>query len=361
MNTSAKEVRKLGRPPSPHAEHRRVASELRKLIAQPRRRIGEVLPSLRQLAGELGTTLSAVRQAVELLKREKRIALNARQRLVVSRNLDPAMDGGGIVLVVNADPLKGPWGAYFTALFAGIIQGAGDIGAPILLAHGPGFRSAMPVGFLDYSLRGVVLAGRFTAEVLRGYERLPIPVVIADTPVNDRKIHSVCVDNAKAMRDAVKYLVALGHRRIGFVRFVLYSLRDVDPDSKERQAGFLQACQEAGLPASKDWIFNVLAGVRTDFHPLRRLVCRGSHFTAAITVDGNCADHVQQAAAEFGKEAPRQLRIVTVNAQGAPSRYSGPQVDFTELGRRAGPLLSHPKEPPIRIRVPTTWYEAESV
>lgn len=352
-------MRGRGRPPSLYAEHRRVADELRRLIASPGRRAGDVLPSLRQLAGDLKTTFSAVRQAVELLKNEHRVAVNARKRLVVLRPFDPAMDGRGMVLIVSADPISGRWSPYHAALMNGLLQGIGGIGAPVLLAHGVGFRTAMPVGFLDYPLRGVILVGHFKPDVLRGYERLPIPVVIADTPANEHKIHSVCVDNVEAMRDTVKRLAALGHRRIAFIRFILYSLRDIDPDSKERHTGFMQGCREAGLPVASDWTFNMLPNFKPEQSSnIRRVVGRGSPFTAVITTN---PDAVLQAATEFGKQVPQQLSIVTVNTKGAPTRYSGPAVDFTDLGRRAAPLLNEPKSPPIRVRVPTEWYEAGSV
>jgi len=351
---------KRGRPPSPHAEHRRVAGELRSFIAEPGWRTGHVLPSLRELAERLKTTLSAVRQAVELLKLENRIALNARKRLIVSRNDDPAMDGRGMVLIVSSNPLKGPWSAYGGALISGVIQGAADIGAPILIAHEHGLQTAMPVGFLDYPLRGVVLIGHFKPEILRAYERLPVPVVIADTPASDRKIHSVTVDNAAVVKDAVKRLVALGHRRIGFVRYVLYSLREVDPDSKERQAGFLEGCQEAGLPVSSEWIFNALATGKPDLQTMRRLVGKGSRFTAAIAADGYGASLVQRAAEQFGRSIPRQLSLVAF-AGSTDLTFTGPRVDFTVLGRQAAPLLDQPKDPPIRVRVPAEWYEGGSV
>ncbi|MBI3830824.1 MAG: substrate-binding domain-containing protein [Planctomycetes bacterium] len=357
MNAHLKRGR--GRPPSPSAEHRRAADELRHLVASPNRRAGDVLPSLRQLAADLKTSFSAVRQAVEILKKEQRIAVNPRKRLVAMRPFDPAMDGRGVVLIVSADPLSGRWSPYHTALMTGVLQGVGDIGAPMLLAHGVGFRSALPVGFLDYPLRGIILVGHFKPDLLREYERLPLPVVIADTPANEHKIHSVCVDNIEAMRETVKRLAALGHRRIAFIRFILYSLRDIDPDSRERHAGFVQGCREAGLPIASDWTFNMVPNFKaSQSSNLRRVVGRGSPFTAVITTS---PEYVLQEATEYGKKVPEQLSVVTVNTKGAPARYSGPAVDFTDLGRRAAPLLNQPKSPPIRIRVPTEWHDAGSV
>lgn len=348
--------RKRGRPPSPHAEHRRVAADLRTFISEPGWRTGHVLPSLRELAGRLNTTLSAVRQAVDLLKLENRIALNARKRLVISRNDDPAMDGRGMVLIVSANPWKGPWGEYSSTLNSGVIQGAADIGAPILIAHEHGLQTAMPVGFFDYPLRGIILVGHFKQEILRAYEKLSIPVVIADTPAGDRKIHSVTVDNVAAAKDAVHRLVQLGHKRIGFVRYVLYSLREVDPDSKERQIGFIEGCQEAGLPVSNDWIFNALATGKPDVQTMRRLVGKGSKFTAVISADNYGAGLVKHAAEQFGREIPRELSLVKFSSKGDLS-LTGPRVDFTALGRQAAPLLDQPKDPPIRLRVPAEWYD----
>jgi DNA-binding LacI/PurR family transcriptional regulator len=272
------------------------------------------------------------------------------------------MDGSGIVLVVCSDPLGSPWSAYRLALYSGVIQGAGNIGAPILLAHGVSLRTALPVGFFDFPLCGVVLIGHFKAQHLREYERLPIPVVSADTPVAGYKIHSVSVDNEGAMKLAVQHLVARGHRKIGLVRFVSYSLNDVAPDSKERHAGFLQAARDAGLQVRKDWIFNVLPDSPSSrIRVLQRLVDPRSAFTAAVAVDDICAAAVHEAATKRRRAVPRDFGIVMVNSLNVPSPYSGPLVDFQALGREAAPLLRMPKSPAIRIRVPVDWSEAGSI
>lgn len=348
-----------GRPPSPFAEHRRVAGELRDLLAAETWRTGDVLPSLRQLADRFGSTLSAVRRSVELLRREQRVGLNGRGRLVPLRKGDPGMDGRGLVLLVSGDGLGGPWSGYRAPLTTGLLQGAGAIGAPVLIAHGASLRSTMPDAFLDYPLRGVILMGHFRPAVLRAYEKLPLPVVIADTPAGDHKIHSVCVDNGAMIKDAVLRLAEMGHRRIAFMRFILFSLRDVDPDSGERYAGFVEGCKEAGLPFSRDWVFNVLPTMRPiRGDAFRRLTGPRSKFTAIIT---GHPEEVVRVARQFKLSVPRDLSVVAVNAKGVPSAFSGPTVDFADLGARVAPLLNQPKLPPLRVRVPAVWQECGSV
>ncbi len=353
-NRMAVEPRKRGRPKNPLAEHRRVAVDLRTYLSDPGMRTGQVLPSLREIADRLKSTLSATRQAVDLLKQEGRIALNARKRMVISRAGVPTMDGRDLVLIVTAVPMESPWTEYTGPLYSGVIQGVADIGAPMLIAHEHGMQTAMPVGFLDYSLRGIILLGHFKPDIFRAYERLPVPVVIADTPVIDRKIHSVTVDNAAAMKEAVLRLAQMGHRRIGFVRYVLFSLREVDPDSVERQQGFVEGCKEANLPFTNDWIFNALGTGKPNPQTLRRLVGPGSRFTAVVAADGYGANLVVRAAEQFERKIPRDLSLVTM-AGISERKFTGPRVDFTALGRLAAPLLNEPKSPVIRRRVATEW------
>jgi hypothetical protein len=69
---------------------------------------------------------------------------------------------------------------------------------------------------------------------------------------------------------------------------------------------------------------------------------------------------VQRAAELFGRNIPKELSLVSLGGS-SERTFSGPRIDFVALGRRAAPLLNEPKDPPIRLRVATQWYEGNSV
>ena len=354
------QTRRRGRPPVAHAEHRRVASELRDRIVAGRWKPKEVLPSISALTREFASSESAVRLALKMLARENRIAPSARRRWLVSHPHLPSMDGKGIILEVMNTPMGAETpGAWFMEIQRGVMEGCGRLKAPLLIAHSYSLQDAQPEGFPDLPLKGILLFGRFTRQNLRAYENLPVPVCSVDTPIEPHRLHSACVDNRAAAHDATRRLIEAGHRRIAFVRFVLYTIRDVDTDSKERQAGFISACEEARLGSTSGNIFNHLP-IRSAQHSLRALLRARPRYTAALCVDPACAKMLEREAVAAGLEVPRDLTIVCFQGQGEKVPYSGPAIDFYEIALRATQLLDRPKLPAIHERVPTLWRERGS-
>src|SRR5476651_2012124 len=96
----------MGRPADSNAAHRRAAEQLRSAITSRRWKVGDAIPSLRQLAREMRFSVGAVREALEQLKRERRVHVNARRRLVITRIVDSPMDGRDYLLIVSSSPLQ---------------------------------------------------------------------------------------------------------------------------------------------------------------------------------------------------------------------------------------------------------------
>ncbi|MCW8130491.1 MAG: LacI family DNA-binding transcriptional regulator, partial [Planctomycetota bacterium] len=209
-------------------------------------------------------------------------------------------------------------------------------------------------------LKGIVLLDHYLPATLRDYEALGLRVVLADHVPFGRKLGSVSVDNRAAARDAVLRLAAAGHRRIAFVRRVLYHLADVDPDSRERMEGYFAALKEAGLPARNEAVFNMLPEKSLPTYPLRPVFKAQPAYTAAVCADGTVAEVLERAAREMGREVPRDFGIVCFQNQRAPSPYSGPACDFEVLGLEAARLFARWTSPAPQVRVPCVWRERHS-
>jgi DNA-binding LacI/PurR family transcriptional regulator len=335
----------------PDVAHRLLAARLRQLISSGQFSANQLLPSLREMCGMFNASFSVVRQAVELLKNERRIVVNARRQLVVDRKADALMDGGGIILAVTSMPLKQlqPNSGYSNVL-EGAMLGAGELEAPLMLAHAHAFQNSLPEGFLDYSVRGIVLLGQFTPEILRRYERMKLPVVLADTPADQYKIHSVAVDNAQAAHDTVLKLANDGHRHVAFVRRILLTLKDIDADSKERQTGFQRGLRSAKLRGGGRCIINFLPESRPADR-LQGFFEARPKFSAVLCADTMIADILREAAQRNGVRVPEQLSILSFHSSRQANR-AGPAIDFVDIGRRAVRLLAQPKGDAVHERVP---------
>jgi DNA-binding LacI/PurR family transcriptional regulator len=105
--------------------------------------------------------------------------------------------------------------------------------------------------FIDHRVDGLVVATRGTSmgdQVLRDIAQQKIPLVTIGRPVHFPGIDSVTADHYQGAFDAVAHLVALGHRRIGFV-----GIAPEDGKLLRRYQGYLAALQQAGIKALEEY------------------------------------------------------------------------------------------------------------
>ncbi|MHC4916322.1 MAG: LacI family DNA-binding transcriptional regulator [Planctomycetota bacterium] len=357
--------RKRGRPAGSQARYRRVASLLLDELTAGTLPAGEILPPLRVLQRKYGVGYRTVWLAVDALKRQGRVAPTQGRRLRVV----PLAEGSAslrcpVLEVVSysklGPALENPIG---WALHLGVGAGADEIEAPLLTVHGPSLRNSLPEGFGDASLRGVLLLGHFTRSVLGHYARTGLPTVLIDWPAPSWRGHAVYVDNDAAMRDAVARLLDMGHRHIAFIQRVSLRQGDLDLDAKERARSFRKALKEAGAPYRRESVFTVSYRDDRESPALSRLIRARPAFTAVITSDSGQAAKVVSASRELGRKVPRDLSVVSFQAEDSPDQpeLSGPRVDFEAMGRQAVALLQKPLSRPVQLRFHARWCSGRTV
>lgn len=106
--------------------------------------------------------------------------------------------------------------------------------------------------FLSNRVDGLLLFdGSVDLEQLRMLTRSPspVPLIVVCEEIPDAPFHTVKTDNVYAARHATRHLIDLGHRRIGHIR---------GPEGNvltgERETGFRQALQAAGLELLPEWL-----------------------------------------------------------------------------------------------------------
>lgn len=364
MATPKKASRNRGRPKSDHAAHRALAARIASEIDAGKLPAGEPLPPIRQLQVRYRTGYRTVWLAVKILKAEGRVTPGANRRLLVR----PAVPGGtsalGPVVVVTGygkldATVRTPLGR---SLFSGIAAGAGLLDRPLLILHGDELNERLPDGFASLQPSGVVLFGIFKPPVLRAYERLGVPAVLVDRPEPSWKGLGVHADNAGAVRDAVRRLAVLGHRRIACVRFVSYKQRSVDLDALERADAFLDALKEAGLPHGHEHVFNALPGGKRGAPGIERMLKVRPRFTAVLATDVYWGQQTMKAALALGLKVPGDLSVAAFQAKSQPQKtVAGPAIDFEALGREAVSLLKAPGAKKTVVRVPTEWHDGRTV
>lgn len=112
---------------------------------------------------------------------------------------------------------------------------------------------------LEHGVEGVVLVGaRHRAETFALLRDRDVPFITTYAVARDADIPFVGFDNKKAGSAAARYLIDLGHRRLGMIAGITQN----NDRAAERVDGFLQSVREAGLV--KDDIIVIEAPYRMD-------------------------------------------------------------------------------------------------
>jgi LacI family transcriptional regulator len=154
---------------------------------------------------------------------------------------------------------------------------------------------------------------------------------------------------------ATRHLVDLGHRRIGLVGGPVYA-----SSARNRQAGYLTALAEAGLPVDESLVAGDAFSIEAGENAGRALLERTDRPTAIFAVNDNTAIGVMAAAHALGLRIPADLSLVGYNDIPVVSRLPVPlttvRVPFRQIATGALELLldadrNHP--PRTLVATPT--------
>jgi LacI family transcriptional regulator len=215
-----------------------------------------------------------------------------------------------------------------------------------------------PEGLDAMQLRGILLTCVTPPELLNHLASLNIPVVLLDQPPMDCRVHSVTVDNFEAAYDATLRLIGLGHTRLAFVRSLVSNLQRIDPDSAERQTGFVMACMDAGLTEEHYEIFS--AGFGETSAAAIELVRARRPFTGVVACSSFHAEQIELAARSAGLQIPGDLSIEAFHTQEVSRNWSGPRIDLSEIGRRGVEVIERKPGTIERIYVHAAWNRGDS-
>ena len=110
--------------------------------------------------------------------------------------------------------------------------------------------------------------------------KFPVPTVLVDRLIQGLSCDAVLVNNADAVYDATTQLIRRGHRRIGLISGPKYVF-----SARERQAGFLKALSDNGLPFDDKLFFSNDHAFATGYQGCERLLSLPDRPTAVISTN----------------------------------------------------------------------------
>ncbi len=333
--------------------------------------------NLKTLAGHLGISPSTVSRVLNGRGDAFRIAKATQERILreaeslgvrpneVARSLRLATSHTiGLVIPDISNP-------FFASLARAVERQARTRGYTVLLADSQESLSSEAECIrmlVDRQIDGLVLAPvGGAAEHLKRLIPVSVPMVQVDRVLTQLQTPSVVADNFSGARDAVRYLVELGHRRIACVQG-----REDSSVIAERVRGYRAGLKEASLRFRSTW----LVGGEHSMHVAREatlaLLQGAAAPTALLALSNQLALGALQAARECGIGVPEQMSLITFDEQPWASLLSPPLMTIAQpveqMGVAAVERLLDVVEAPSKrrsgpgsIRLPVQLLERASV
>lgn len=229
---------------------------------------------------------------------------------------------------------------FFAGVEVGVEEVAVQRGYNVMLWNAMGSEGREREGveaFIQRQVEAIVFTTPRTATNVELALRSGLEVVQVERPMGADS-HMVLVDNYVGSRAAVEHLLALGHRRIGYLgRIVVGSPELVD---NQRYRGYLDAMAAAGIEVPDHWV--VLESdpylIEDGYRGTQALMAQQPRITAVLVFSDIMAAGVLQAVHDLRLRTPDDLSVIGFDNTYAP--YLSPPlttvaIPMVEVGRAA--------------------------
>lgn len=204
---------------------------------------------------------------------------------------------------------------------------------------------------------------RYPEAYLQTLRQKKFPYVLIDHQGIDDRGPAVGATNRAGAYDATRYLLALGHRRIGFITGSMEL-----GCSHERLDGYRAALQDHGVTLDPEWIRVGEFQQPDGFEAGNELMELPNPPTAILASNDVMAFGVMEAARERGKKIPDDISIIGFDDIKQAAHVHPPlttiRQPLEEMGRRAAQMLleiiENPERVAEKIELPTELVVRES-
>ncbi len=303
---------------------------------------GDRLPTMVQLAEQLGVSRETVRLALEALQRDGLLVKHRRRGTILHSASVPTqlLPVATTVAYLQADygPEQGE-GEFITqatssVMFHGALSEAGDAGLQLVVrsARIVKLRSAFDELCTQNRLCGVIFASVAEEKLLRRVNGMNLPTVLLDHDLHLPKLNSIRPDAFGRAKLAVQHLARLGHRRIALAQ---WHQQDLNP---WHLRGYREGMREEGLRARREWECFVPISKTGAEQVIQSLTKSSQRPTAILCFSNTLANFVIEAAEGRGLHVPENLSVIG-GGGGHVVGLTCVQLDWFELGRQAMRML----------------------
>lgn len=231
---------------------------------------------------------------------------------------------------------------FFPELLRGITDVVRREGLDLLLSTSDSGKedvTSLTQMILGKRIDGVILlSSRMHDPLMKVLQKNPFPATLLGRPEDETNISWVNNDNIEASYQATRHLLALGHRRIGFL-----CGDESLTVTQDRLLGYQNALEEAGIPIDRQIIYISKFLEQGGYLGMMRLLANPSRPSGVVASDDLLAFGAMRAAGELGYRIPEDLAVVGFNnvrmAEIANPPLTSVDVHIYELGTSVAELL----------------------
>lgn len=190
---------------------------------------------------------------------------------------------------------------------------------------------------LERRVDGIIFSSPMLPEHLRMVRDRGVPLIIIERRVEISGFPFVDPNNREGAYEAVKYLIGLGHRRIGLILGLWNAIL-----VEQRKQGYEDAMRDAGIPIDTDLIADGAYTRESGFKAMQKLLQMASRPTAVFACNDAMAIGAMQAATRAGLKVPGDISFMGFDdtyAELAIPRLSTVHQPLYEIGALASKML----------------------
>ena len=331
----------MPRRPTKHSRSRPVATPV------PAARQNVTINDIARIAGVSKKTVSRVINRSPLVQADTRARIEAvmqRYRYVP----DPQARG----LAFRKSFLIGlvydnPNAQYIVNMMEGALDGLRDSDYELVVhpcdRHSAGFVAGVQQFAVRQKLRGVILLPPISEndDLTKALDEVGCAYVRVSYAQFDHPSRMLITNDRQAVGDVARYLVSLGHRRIGYITGPPGFL-----SAQERREGFLDALEKRGLKIPSELIVEGGYTYESGLAGGERLLSRSPRPTAIFASNDEMAAGVYRAADRLGLSIPGDLSVVGFDDGPIAARLLPPlttvRLPIRDIGRLAAIKLAQP-------------------
>lgn len=298
---------------NPISLYLQVAEELRQKISSGEIKVGEKIPSQKELTSVYGVSLITIKKAVALLINEGVLFSRVGKGTYVART-SPVVDISNhkaIGLVLR--DLKSP---FFSLIVHSVEESASEKGYDILLSSSSDRKEkedSQIRHFRRIGVSGLLIASmdpdHRATKLVRQLHEENFPYVMVSY-VQDPDIFYVGTDHKYGAFIATGHLIKLGYEKLGYI-----SGERGNPLGDVREKGFRRALEEHGLPFKEEFVFHL--ALKGEWNHYRSGYEIGQEFAqmserpeAVFAYNDLSALGFEQAVLANGLEVPEDVAII---------------------------------------------------